>query len=119
MVHEIYERFDKLKESRGVTVYAVSKATGITATTFTNWKKGKYVPKRDKMQLIADYFNVSVDYLMTGKEIKHEIYNEESAHLVGKIRRNKELTDALLKYFELPEKKQKLVLELINTLSEE
>lgn len=76
-------------------------------------------PNTKKLQLIADYFNVSVDYLMTGKEIKHEIYNEESAHLVGKIRRNKELTDALLKYFELPEKKQKLVLELINTLSEE
>lgn len=84
MVHEIYERFDKLKESRGVTVYAVSKATGITTTTFTNWKKGKYVPKRDKMQLIADYFNVSVDYLMTGKEKENAPkFSRDHIELIG------------------------------------
>ncbi|MPN11830.1 hypothetical protein SDC9_159138 [bioreactor metagenome] len=38
----------------------------------SEWKKGSYTPKQDKLQKIADYFGVTVDYLMTGKEIKPE-----------------------------------------------
>lgn len=35
---------------------------------FTSWKKGTYKPKLDKLQKIADYFGVSVEYLLTGHE---------------------------------------------------
>ena len=31
-------------------------------------EQGKYTPKPEKMQKIADYFGVSLTYLMTGKE---------------------------------------------------
>lgn len=63
-----YENFEKLCKSNNVNASKVSKATGISTATLTSWKKGIYTPKQDKLQLIADYFNVSVDYLMTGKE---------------------------------------------------
>lgn len=63
----MYEKFEKLCEQKGVTPYKVSKETGVSTATLTNWKQGKYTPKNDKMQKIADYFDVSVDYL-TGKE---------------------------------------------------
>lgn len=68
MEDNAYQRFEELLLDKGVTAYKVSKATGITTTTLTNWKKGKYVPKADKLQLIDDYFGVTLDYLMTGKE---------------------------------------------------
>ena len=32
------------------------------------WKQGKWNFKQDKLQKIADYFGVTVDYLITGKE---------------------------------------------------
>lgn len=64
----MYEIFEQLLLKHGITAYRVAKETGITTATLTNWKQGKYTPKRDKIQKIADYFNVSVDYLMTGKE---------------------------------------------------
>ncbi len=51
----------------------------------------------------------------TGKE---ETYSNESAHLVAKIRKDTELSKALLKYFELSDAKKKHVVELINLLSE-
>lgn len=63
-----YEVFEKLLAQRGVTAYRVAKETGITTATLSNWKQGKYTPKSDKLQKIADYFGVSLDYLMTGKE---------------------------------------------------
>ncbi len=64
----MYEIFVKLLEKYGITAYKVSKATGIGGSTFTDWKNGRSVPKQDKLQKIADYFGVTIDYLMTGKE---------------------------------------------------
>ncbi len=64
----MYEIFVKLLEKYGVTAYKVSKATGIAGSTFTDWKNGRSAPKQDKLQKIADYFGVSIEYLMTGKQ---------------------------------------------------
>lgn len=64
----MYEIFVKLLEKYGVTAYKVSKATGIAGSTFSDWKNGRSVPKQDKLQKIADYFGVTIDYLMSGKE---------------------------------------------------
>ena len=59
-----YENFQNLLNLNNATVYRVSKATGISASTFSDWKSGRSIPKADKMKLIADYFNVSVEYLL-------------------------------------------------------
>lgn len=64
----MYEIFEQLMKSYGYTAYKVSVETGIAQSTLSDWKKGKSTPKADKMQKIADLFNVSVDYLMTGEE---------------------------------------------------
>ena len=60
----MYEIFEKLLMERGVTAYKVAKATGISTGSMTDWKKGRSAPKVDKLQKIADYFGVSVDYLL-------------------------------------------------------
>lgn len=62
-----YEIFEKLCEKKGITAYRVSKETGVTTATLTSWKQGKYTPKREKLQKIADYFGVTVEYF-TGEE---------------------------------------------------
>nr|DAG73365.1 MAG TPA: Repressor protein CI [Caudoviricetes sp.] len=113
----MYSIFEKLLEEKGVTAYRVSKETGVGRSTFTDWKNGRSVPKQDKLQKIADFFNVSVDYLMTGKEPEKD-FSVESAHLIAQIRKDTELSDALKKYFGLSDAKKKHVVELINLLSE-
>lgn len=64
----MYEIFEKLCKEKGVTPYRVCKETGITTGTISNWKAGRYTPKQDKMQKIAAFLDVSIEYLMTGKE---------------------------------------------------
>lgn len=63
----MYEHFQQLLDKYGVTAYKVAKETGVTTATLTNWKKGKYTPKPDKLQKIADYFGVPLSYLLNGK----------------------------------------------------
>ena len=54
----MYEIFEQLLSKYGITAYKVAKETGITTATLSNWKQGKYTPKQDKLQKIADYFGV-------------------------------------------------------------
>lgn len=58
----MYAKFEELLVKNDVTAYRVSKETGISTATLTDWKKGRSTPKADKLQKIADYFGVTVDY---------------------------------------------------------
>ena len=62
----MYEIYCKLRDEMELSNYAVSKATGIPQSTFSDWKSGRSVPKQEKLQKIADFFGVSLQYLMTG-----------------------------------------------------
>lgn len=64
----MYEVFEQLLQKYNVTTYQVSKATGIAQSTFSSWKSRKNLLSGEKAKKIADYFGVTVDYLMTGKE---------------------------------------------------
>ena len=64
----MYEIFSELLQKYGVTPYKVSKETGVSQSTLSDWKRGISTPKPDKLQKIADYFGVSLTYLLTGKE---------------------------------------------------
>lgn len=56
-----YADFEKLLNEREVTVYRVAKETGISASTFSDWKNGRSTPKADKLARIADYFGIGLD----------------------------------------------------------
>lgn len=64
----MYEVFENLLRENKVSSYRVSKETGVTQTALSNWKTGKSTPTAKTLQKIADYFGVTIDYLMTGKE---------------------------------------------------
>ena len=81
----MYEIFEQLLSKYGVTAYKVAKETGITTATLSNWKQGKYTPKQDKLQKIADYFGVSLEYLMTGKE---DVVKEKAPELTARDERD-------------------------------
>lgn len=59
----MYEIFEQLLNERDLTAYKVAKATGVSTATLTSWKQGKYTPKPEKLQKIADFLGVRLDYL--------------------------------------------------------
>ena len=63
-----YSAFEKILRAHGVTVYQVSKGTGISASTFTDWKNRRSSPKADKLARIADFFGIGLDELMGTNE---------------------------------------------------
>ena len=88
----MYEIYCKLRDLRNCKDSDVAKATGITKSTFSDWKSGRSNPKGEKLRKIADYFGVSVEYLTTGEKTDETYYiNEETAKVAQKIFENKEL----------------------------
>ena len=59
-----YRAFERFLKERGITVYQLSKMTGIAASTFSDWKSGRSMPKTDKLARIAQAFSISLDELL-------------------------------------------------------
>lgn len=90
----MYEIYCKLRDGRGLKDADVARGTGITKSTFSDWKTGRSSPKDEKLSKIADFFSVSLDYLRTGEEKENgEKYyiNDETAAIAQDIFENKEL----------------------------
>lgn len=79
----MYDKFEALLKERNVRAADVAKATGITTTTLSAWKKGRYEPKKDKIQLIADFFEVPITYFFD--ETPAYYYNEKTAELAEEL----------------------------------
>ena len=62
----MYDIYCRLRDDKKLKDSDVAKATGITKSTFSDWKTGRSKPKQDKLQKIADFFGVTLDYLMNG-----------------------------------------------------
>ncbi|WP_069998245.1 helix-turn-helix domain-containing protein [Cellulosilyticum sp. I15G10I2] len=63
----MYQNFKRLLEKQGITPYKVSKETGVSTSTLSDWKTGRSTPKLDKLQKIADYFGVGLEELISEK----------------------------------------------------
>lgn len=63
-----YDIFSELCKQACISPYKFSQATGIGQSTISMWKKKNATPQGDTLQKVANYFGVSTDYLLTGKE---------------------------------------------------
>lgn len=68
----MYEIFAQILEEKGLKAADVSRGTGIKSPVFSEWKKGKSNPNAEKLLKISNFLEVSMEYLLTGKE-KEEI----------------------------------------------
>ena len=66
------KRFAQLRKSRGVTLQELGDALGITNQAVSYYETGKQLPRFEILCGIADYFGVSLDYLV-GRSDRDEI----------------------------------------------
>lgn len=70
----INERFFYLLEKNNITQKEFSQKTGIPTQTISGWKTRKTDPPANLISSIADFFNVSCDFILTGNEKSNECY---------------------------------------------
>lgn len=91
-----YDRLKKLCQKKGISVSALALELGISKSTFS-WIKND--PERKistgTAQKIADYFDVSVDYLLTGEEKERASAVTEEDLKVALFNGDKDVTDEM------------------------
>ena len=80
-----YEIFERLCKEKGVKPVDVSRETKTSTATFSNWKQGKYTPKYETLEKIAKYFDVSVEFLKTGRAETGYYLDEKTAEVAQEI----------------------------------
>ena len=109
----LYEKFEKLLNERGVKAADVARETGIKPPAFTAWKKGEYELKADKIQKIAEFFNVPLSYFYEDPEQYYN--NEETAALAEEMAIKPGLRVLFDASRDLSEDSLKMFAEMINT----
>lgn len=64
------ERIDRLLFENGLNDSELANIAGVSKSTVSGWRSGRFNPKGDKLQKIADHFGVSVEYLMGADNYK-------------------------------------------------
>lgn len=100
-----YKKFEDLLKEKNTTTYRVSKATGISGATFSDWKSGRSSPKLDKIKIISNYFGVPIDYFLASDAQSDSVFGYTPKKLnrvpvVGDIRAGKPIitSETLLGY---------------------
>lgn len=88
----MYEIFEKLLKGRGITAYRFCKDTGVSTSTISTWKKKNSKIGMGLAETISNYFGVSIDYLMTGKEDEQK-EKDNTGDLKQKFEELKELLE--------------------------
>lgn len=78
----MYDIFVQLCEKRGISGYKVCKDLGISQSVISNWKNRGNNLNSTTLRKIANYFDVSVDYLETGKEFSMPEFEPEHLELI-------------------------------------
>lgn len=109
----MYARYCELRDRKNLKDADVAKACGITPSTFSDWKKGKSAPNADKLRKISAFLDVSMEYLISGKDPE-----DADALLFTKMKRDSVFWNyAKLTYF-LPPAYQEKIYEYIGMISD-
>ena len=70
MTNTFDERIKELRLEKGLTQGELAKAIDVSKSTVAMWETGKRLPSTEIYELLADLFNVDIDYLYCRTNIK-------------------------------------------------
>lgn len=59
----MFEKVQSLCKSRGITIAKLERDLDFANASIVSWRGGT-VPRADRLKMVADYFGVSMEYLM-------------------------------------------------------
>jgi transcriptional regulator, XRE family len=108
----------ELRKSRKLLQKDLARYLQVAESTYSYWEQGKFEPDTETLKKLADYFNVSVDYLL-GRTENNETTTTENLFKTKKVPES--LSDdeqELLKQYNLLDSHSKIaLLELAKNLN--
>lgn len=89
MENEFKHRLKELRKQKNMSQEQLSGALDIPSSSLRRYETRGELPKRERLELIADYFSVSIDYLLGRTDNPEQILSEPSRVLIDSL----DLTD--------------------------
>jgi transcriptional regulator with XRE-family HTH domain len=90
------EKLKKLREEKGLKQSELASILGIGRTTLSHYELNNREPDLDILNKIADFFNVSVDFLLGRTSIRNRIEDITYIMKNGNVETLKEMTEAFV-----------------------
>lgn len=108
-----YDQLLKLCEIKGIKPTPLVKSLGMSTGSIKNWKEGT-LPNGEALMRFSDFFGVSIDYLVYGKETTNIKPHEQVSVL------SEDETDLLTYFRRLQRKDQRAILvQMENIINQE
>ena len=65
---DLGERLKELREKLGLTQEGLAEKVKVDVLTVSRWERGETLPKVDNIVYLSDFFGVTTDYILYGKE---------------------------------------------------
>lgn len=65
------QKLDELLQTLDITQYRLAKETGIPQSGISQYRSGKVEPTLERLVILADYFEVTTDYLLGRTELRN------------------------------------------------
>lgn len=86
-----YEIYVQLRDARHLTDAQVSEMSGVSRSTFSDWKNGRFEPKEKKLKMLADFFHVPYTVFYGSLDTPNYYFDKKTADLAQKIYDNQDL----------------------------
>lgn len=111
---EIGQRIKFLRESQKIKQINLAKYLEVDSASISRIESGKGNPTNEQLIKIAEFFKVTTDYILTGKESEGTL-SEKEAELIKAAREDNAIMNALSDFVEAKKK----VLIRLSTLSQQ
>lgn len=85
----VYERLKNLCKLKGITIKQMEQEVGVSQNATFKWKTSSPTLKTTKR--LAEYFGVSQEYILNGKDDSGYFIDPETKALADELKNNKEL----------------------------
>ena len=77
------ERLKKARIKKGLTQKNVATSTGLVRATLANWEIGRAEPDLESIKILADFYNVPIDYLLGRTDNMEELEKDIESAISG------------------------------------
>lgn len=77
---DFFKIFIALRKEKGLTQDELAQKLGVSKSSVAMWETGQRLPSPDIYELIADYFNIDIDYLYGRTDIRQRVRFDENGN---------------------------------------
>lgn len=79
-VIKFQERLKKLRKEKGMKQSELAEAIGVTMYTVSLWERGQRTPENKALKKLAEFFGVSISYLVGSSYARDDSFEEHQAY---------------------------------------